>query len=758
MTEVRQGKRVDRFVLVVGLVVSSMVVALYTEMFYDVAKAERTGMRTGIFYNQFTPHYLLRSCIFFLLTLLVLFLLLVPGRRLLGLIHRYRWLLAFLLIALLTVCRISGSSVAYMANYVGGKPFQGTLLGIPRAIRSDEWNVFTPFAFSQAHSGYAPISDIPRAMPTDVTVVYAQPAWALATVFRPFLWGFLFLGSEMGLAFFWSARLVLLLLVSYEFGRWFTHDDRWLSAVYGLLIGFAPIVQWWFAVNGTAELFIFGQAAVLLFSRYLVIDATHRRWLVAFVIAYCLGGFIMVLYPASQIPLIYAFGAVCLWILIHYCLGQRAALDRGGADSRSFFAQAAPLISALVLVGIGMLGALYQARDAIRLESSTVYPGNRLSTGGGIFSSLMGYGGSIFSPLEVEKVLPNAPEQSLFFSLFPVGIILALYTVWRTRDGMLTALLAVDVFLYIYGIWGLPPWLCQLTLMSRATSGRLKLAIGMVELILIFRSVTDLRLARHRALFEETETGTTEVVGGGRIGKTILSRQISGIVFCLVVALLITAGAGITSTYRLRLLYLVMLALIIFFMLIGLWGVIFNRNWARQILASSIVVIVLAGCCVNPVQYGARTLTDIPLISKVQSKTVIHGSGGREKVAVLADNSVVGQALIANGVPTVNSLNAIPALDRWHRIDPDARNEWIYNRYAYIDTEVTGRKTSTFELIGADHFGVRLAVNDLPKIGVTHVLTRKDLDSLGTSSVGLERLARVDGWNLYKVKQGKIAD
>lgn len=755
------GKRFDRFFLVAGLVVSSLVAALYLEMFHEVVRTERTSVGTGLFYNQFTPHFLIRLCILFLLCLLVLSLLLFPGRRLLRLAHKYRWPLALVLIAVLTVCKISGSSVAYMANYAGGETFRGTLLGIPRSIRSDEWNVFTPFAFSQAHSGYAAISPLPRAMPTDVTMVYAQPAWALATIFRPFLWGFMLLGSEMGLAFFWSARLVLLLLVSYEFGRWFTHDDRWLSAAYGLLMGFAPIVQWWFAVNGMAELFIFGQGAVLLFARYLVTASTRMRWLVAFMVAYCLGGFIMVLYPASQIPLIYAFAAICLWVLIHYCLGQRAAKVAGNADSRSFITQAAPLVTAFIVVVACVLGALYQARDAIRTESSTVYPGNRLSTGGGILSALMGYGASIFSPLEAQSVQPNAPEQALFFSLFPVGLLLGIYAVWKTKDGLLTALLAADVFIYIYGIWGLPDWLCRLTLMSRATTGRMKLAVGMIELILIFRSVTDLRLARVRRQSETaaSEAGEVAVAGqGSPKSRPLLSRPAPAMVVCLVAALLIAVGAGSSSTFPLRMLYLVMLVLVVFFMLAGLWGVVFGRAYARQVLISSLVVVVLAGGCVNPVQQGAQTLVSSPVISMVQSKTMHQGSADGEGVAVLADDTVIGQALIANGVPTVNSLNALPALDRWHRIDPNARQERIYNRYAYIDAEVTGKKTSTFWYIGADHFGVRLAVDDLPKVGVTHILTKKKLDTLGSSKVHLEKIGKTDEWSLYKVEQVKGAD
>lgn len=761
MTEIRMGRRFDRLFLAVGLVASSLVAALYLEMFHEVVRTEHTSVGTGLFYNQVTSRVVFRVLILFLLCLLVLGLLLFPGRRLLRLAHRYRWPLAIALIALLTVCRISGSSVAYMANYVGGETFRGTLFGIPRAIRSDEWNVFTPLAFSQAYSGYAATSPLPRAMPTNVTMVYAQPAWALATIFRPFLWGFIVLGSEMGLAFFWSARLVLLLLVSYEFGRWFTHDDRWLSAAYGLLMGFAPIVQWWFAVNGMADLFIFGQGAVLLFARYLTTPSTPMRWLVGFLAAYCLGGFIMVLYPASQVPLVYAFGAICLWTLIHYCLGQRAAKITGSADGRSFVAQAAPLVTACIVVVVCVLGALYQARDAIRSESSTVYPGNRLSTGGGILPALMGYGASIFSPLEAQNVHPNAPEQALFFSLFPVGLLLGIYAVWKTRDGLLDALLAADAFIYIYGICGLPEWLCRLTLMSRATTGRMKLAVGMIELILIFRSVTELRLARARRQRETVvaEAGMNAPAEHGSPKRTsLLSRPVPAMLACLAGSLLIAMGAGFSSTYHLRMLYLVMLVLVVFFMLAGLWGVVFGRAYARQVLVSSLVVVVLAGGCVNPVQQGARTLASSPVISMVQSKTIHQDSGEGGKVAVLADDSVMGQALIANGVPALNSLNAFPALDRWHKIDPNARKEHIYNRYAYVDAEVTGKKTSTFWYIGADHFGVRLAVDDLPKVGVTHILTKKNLDTLGSAKVHLEKMGKTDEWNLYKVEQANGVD
>lgn len=87
MAENRTGKRFDRFSLVAGLVVSSLVAALYLKMFHEVVRTELTSVGTGLFYNQFTPHFLIRLCILFLLCLLVFSLLLFPGRCLLRLAH-----------------------------------------------------------------------------------------------------------------------------------------------------------------------------------------------------------------------------------------------------------------------------------------------------------------------------------------------------------------------------------------------------------------------------------------------------------------------------------------------------------------------------------------------------------------------------------------------------------------------------------------------------------------------------------------------
>ena len=69
--------------------------------------------------------------------------------NLLSFLHQHRFALGICIVAIATLFELSGSSIACMSSVLGEENPQGVLFGIPRSIRSDEWLVFTPFAFSQ---------------------------------------------------------------------------------------------------------------------------------------------------------------------------------------------------------------------------------------------------------------------------------------------------------------------------------------------------------------------------------------------------------------------------------------------------------------------------------------------------------------------------------------------------------------------------------------------------------------------------------
>ena len=729
------GFRIDRQVHKIGVFIIAMLAAAYLEMFLEVVHEDRTHMHSGFFFSHVQFKHVLRFVILMAVIAVTMYILNFHAHRFLHALHTYRWWVGCVLILILTLLRISGSSLAYMSNYIGGEPHNGTLFGIPRAIRSDEWSVFTPLAFSQAYSGYSRMSSIPEATPIDMTMTYAQPAWALATFFRPFLWGFMFLGSDRGLAFFWSARLVVLLLVSYEFGRWLTKDNRQLAAAYGFLIGLSPIVQWWFAVNGTAEVLIFGQAAVLLFREYLRANSKLHIWLFAVITMYCLGGFSLVLYPPLQIPLAYIYGLLVIWLII--CRHRNNLLP-----NRSLPSMIVPMAVAFAALLVCILIVIYTSRQAIMLETSTVYPGARISHGQGLLDYLMDYPASLFTPLEDSRVVPNAPEQAMFFSLFPLGLILGFFTLLKRRDGLIALLLVCDVFFMIYGLFGFPDWLCHISLMGRTTTSRVKFALGFIDLILLFRSLSLL----HNSVDNETLMVTVKK-------DSVRARLLRNVALAFVSSVLLTGATVVSSAYPLRKMYLVFLVLLLTAMLLAVFEWISGREYASRLFLSSILIVALAGVCVNPIQQGSQSIREGPLIDmalKEVSRT--HNSSRGRPMTFITDNAVHGQALIANGIPVVNSVNIYPQLKRWHVIDPKHTNEWVYNRYAYVDTEFPDVGSPAFKLVSSDHMTVSIPVKDLRKIGVTHVLTSHELTESVDGHRFLQKIETRDHLNLYAVE------
>ena len=112
---------------------------------------------------------------------------------------------------------ISGSSIGMWNYWLGHDMSTDVVWGTPRIIRTDEYVVGTPLAFSQSYSGYSYFNDLFGNKPADMFIVKDAPVLALAELFRPFHWGYILFGSSRGLAFYWSARLVVLFLAAYEF-------------------------------------------------------------------------------------------------------------------------------------------------------------------------------------------------------------------------------------------------------------------------------------------------------------------------------------------------------------------------------------------------------------------------------------------------------------------------------------------------------------------------------------------------------------
>ena len=286
---------------------------------------------------------------------------------------RYRWVIGAVILFFCVLFQLNGSSIGMWNGYVSdGTAAEPVIAGADRPIRSDEWCVFSPMALSQYYNNFGPESDILRGTETDVYMVYGQSVKDWSVIFRPFQLGYLFLSPAGGLSFYWCAKLIALLLVSFDFGMLLTGRRRCLSLAYAFMIAFAPVVQWWFSTNAFPDMLVYGQGLVLCLAGYLDTDRYTLRCIYAAGMAWLSCCYLLVIYPAWQVPFFYVF------------LFLGIALIAMKAPGMAFKASKdiPILLVPAMLAALSMYFVIVRSWDAISLVMHSVYPGARMETGG----------------------------------------------------------------------------------------------------------------------------------------------------------------------------------------------------------------------------------------------------------------------------------------------------------------------------------------------------------------------------------------
>lgn len=696
--------------------------ACYVDMFSEAKNFFLTGEYTGLIARDYTMQVFIKVLIFFIPFFVIIFILQKYCQGIMHTIDQNRYLIAIVILLLAMTMNLSGSSIAsWYATLNGMRSTSdlykaGVLFGFPRTIRSDEWAVFTSFGISQQYTNFSQISNLIRGTATDVTTVYGQPAWAIVTLFRPFEWGYLLFGAEKGLSFFWVGRFLALFLVTYEFTKILTKNDKWLSATMAVIMCFSPAIQWWFSTNGLVEMIVFGQLVILLIRKYMTTESVATKVGCGLLMVLCAGGFAFTFYPAQEIPMFYLCAVLAIWQIYEnrnkfHFVPQRDICIIGGS---------------LVLLGI-LVAAIFHSSGAVyNAVMSTEYPGGRIITGGGLFSVLFGYVQSLFLSVDWARAYQSANESSMMFSMFPLGMILAINRIMKKKDLLLEMLIALQAWFLLFYIAPVPVFIAKITLFSYVVPGRLIVIIGIVELIMLFRSIT----------LEKVETDDKEM----KLGRTV---AVAAVVAILLVAVIRNYDTGYMSGV-----YTLLGVLLLAVLIACLIGCLKSYRARQLLLVSAIAFIMLPGLTVNPVQSGIKSsITDQDVVVAIREIV------SEDKDALWAATDVgfpLPNLPIMAGASTVNSSNVYPNLDLWAKLDPDGVYSEIYNRYSHIDIKLTSQPTS-FELLGIDYYCINLNYNDLQILHPDYLLSTQGYEDIKTGAFQLSLVKSVSGLNIFKV-------
>lgn len=621
-------------------------------------------------------------------------------------LYKNKYYIFTFVVLFVVLFELNNSSIGLWKNIILDTSIQSnTILGTARNVRADELGVYTPMLLSQSPE-YSYFNDIVRGTKTDMFMIYGQPVKNMVSVFRPFLLPFLFLGTAKGLSCFWILRLILLFWISFEFLLIITSQNKKLALIGTLLITFSPIVQWWFTPSYITDVLIFGELMIVLLYNYMSVESINKRITFTFLFFISAGSYILILYPAWQIPFFYVFIMLIILLFVNNFQSFKFSKKEIGYIS---------LISVLFFVLFSYI--FYKSRGTIDIITHTVYPGNRIEFGGGTLVEIFQYWSNIFLPVQ-NNYLNNVSEQAVFFDFFPLGLILSLIVIFKDKikDRVLIFLLLLDLIFSVWCFIGFPAFLSKITFLSYSTGKRVFICLGFINILLLIRSLSLIKF---------------------KFGK-ILAITVSVILSIFVFVF----NVWVYQLSIIKTIFVLLLSFILYYMIL--------KNKINKFFISLIVIIMfVSGVMVNPVEKGIAVINDSQLSKSIR---LINDN---DKGLWIVDKLPfpVMNYPIMQGAATFNSTNTYPNLEAFKQLDKENKYENIYNRYCHIFVNLIdiNNTVDKFILKNADCILINMTTQDLITLNVKYILSSDNsLERFGNDKIQINKIYKDSQYFIYK--------
>ena len=631
-------------------------------------------------------------------------------------IHKNRYKIAFAFLLFVMIFKYSGSSIVNFNTEIqpnNDNTRYHTLLGKARRIRTDEWATSTTYILSQGEgqNKFDYFSNKLRGTMTDMFTLTNSPVQDILMIGKPFQIAFLLFGNDVGLSFYWYARITAMILGAYELCLILTNKNKKISLCGAIVITFSAAVQWWYCM----DTLIWGQIILVLVNKFMNTDKKCAKYFCALGLISALLAYVFVMYPAWQVSFAYVFLAIGIWMLIKnfkngYKLTKHDIL----------------VIIITIACVIALLGRWYNlSKDTIFAVGNTAYPGERCETGGGAYN-LFAYIYNIFFTFEE---FPNPCEFSSMLSFYPIPMILGLIYVVRNKKNIsfwIPALISGG-FLAIWCKWGFPEILAKITLMSNATSSRASIALGTLNIYMLIYLMGSLK----------------------KEDKWFSNKKIN---ICLagVATIYILYMSKRTCIYPEYIDKFKMLASGEIFM-VAIFGILnINDEKIKDYLIYGLIAIALiTGLRVNPVIRTTDVITTKPVALKMQEIR----NQEPDSIWIVNDYGwYINDYALANGIRTLNSTNVYPNLEMYETIlgEEADKYEEIYNRYSHVMFNIIDEETNV-ELVFADNVAVNLNYKELEKLNIKYILSKEDINKKGFDK-DFEEIYNEDGLYIFKVE------
>jgi hypothetical protein len=639
-------------------------------------------------------------------------------------IYKKRYLLAIIFMIYVVVMGYSGSSIGTYAEVIQGEYQEKNytpILGKYRSIRSDEWSVNVPIYTSQAideENSFAYYNDNLRGTQTDMSSIGNAPVLDILIIAKPFNIGYILFGAERGLSFLWYGKLVALLLVSFEFCMLLTQKNKLVSLCGMLAITFSAATQWWYST----EFFIYGMLVIILFDKFMLAKKLKDKLLYALGITLSGLAYIFIFYPAWQLTYGYVYLALVVWI----CIKNRKEYKINLRD-------VIIVICVLLIIASLLIRYYMKSYDALNMIMSTDYPGERFELGGDGNGTKVVFS-YVYSFLFPYVNIVNPCEYSGMISFYPIPMIVAFIYLIRNRKDKETwkfiiPMLLVALLLSVWTFVKTNKIFAKITFLYMVPTSRCAVTLGFTQLLLIIYMLGKIK--------------ENDIIIKNENIKKILA------VLASVAIVWIAQKTDLNQVMENTKLYVC--GLVTLFAIYQILN-INKQNNKNKLICALIIISIITGTTVNPVQKGITVLTNKPIAQKVQE--IVKNDKENNLWIVENTNFYIPNYILANGAKVINSTNIYPNFELYEVVlGEDSEKEEIrsiYNRYAHLLIEVSDE--NKVELVYSDCIKLYITTEKLQELGIKYIVsTRQSLDEFETEFANYEQLYYEYGIGIYKL-------
>jgi hypothetical protein len=594
------------------------------------------------------------------------------------------------LFVILVVFKIHYSSVAIwdtiVTEYDSTKSASKVIFSSPKFIRMDEWRMATPFILSQAAHNF-PVENYSLG-PGKVPVLMGLPSFHFSNIFQPQNWGFFILDIERGFSYYWNYGIVGLLVSSFLLFMLLTNSNIKLSVFGSLFLFFSSFIQWWSslgvlltAFNGVLIAFI-----CLIVSKKRLIIILSAVALFFFTI-----NFSLAMYPPFQVPL----ALLMIACLVGYFI-QNPAWDTILQHIKLRSCLLVVCIIALIIFAYFFYADL---KGTIAQAMNTVYPGKRISTGGGfgIDRLFSGFYGCFFD--EKRYIWMNICETSGFLFLFPAIILAVIVNAIKGKNEPLQIALSVYlVFLTFFVIVGFLPAFSKLTLLTFVPSHRAIIGLGLGTIILM-------------VVYLNSKSSSLQ-----------LKANHNAFIFIFVLLCFVAYGLYLNAKTN-NYFHLWQIGIVSVFFSLSVCLLLNHKKFLFCCIFLSFVV--LSTYSVRPISRGLGYIFDKKLYHVVKDLVV------KDPTAIwLCYGSYVHSGfVVATGAKVFNGTKYFPDIPAMRILDPSKNNDSIYNRFANIVIVNQSEIDKVyFKLFYDDSYGIAISPfsEKLKKLHIKYLLMPDD--------------------------------